>query len=393
MKRVNKVVQAVISQQVVPLRALALVLALGAGAALAAFVQNENGVSLRSLRTQEDFSVLEIPLPEESLDRDVSRAVNDILPPSILQQDLDQVLGAMLGFFQVKHVILYNTTYREVLEPFLQASSASSFPQIRQVDASSLRNPAPFLMFGEEGWKQKEEDGGVPFRWMADEASLVYVLPEGKNLVRPLILHAAAQSIFSDATLLVSVNGGDPAFVPLSDFSSEVRVELDGIREGRNEIAFQTKEGCKIPGKGDGRCLSVRLERVSVAGADDIPSGGLIGYGGFYPEEDEKRWMGDHGDIRIFTLDPRRSFVSFEAVSYAKDRTLSVLVNGKKVTSMLVPDGTETQKIGFSLEEQRGENRIELVADGCDRPSLVEANEDTRCLGVQITNLERQEFR
>ncbi len=142
----------------------------------------------------------------------------------------------------------------------------------------------------------------------------------------------------------------------------------------------------------------LRLER-RLPGADVYrvldsprPTGrvaGVVNFGeGFFPAEGPAsapfRWMGTTGDMSLWSFAPGRT-VRFRALlqSYARSRTVAVLVNGAPVTRLRV--GIRPRPAAFDLVLGDGVQTITFRADPAARaPAEVDGTPDPRELAIGV---------
>ena len=349
-----------------------------------------------------EFSVLEIPPSEVGLDKNVSNEVFNIIGPSILSQDVQALVPSILLHYRVKYVTFYDSTFVSLFEPFLKVGTdATQSPRIDKIDGVKLSqyNEQPFLSLG-DGWYKDEQGDEELYRWVERSAVISFFIPKGKLNEVSTILVFSAKHFPEDGQLDVLLNSQNLATTSFHNQYSDMYMELKGLKEGDNAITFSSPDKCSVAGHGDQRCISFAFKDIKLVSKKQIPEQGLVRYNGFYPEAGSNessasslRWMGTKADIEIFTLNPQRVFVGFDGVSYAKDRTLTVEQNGKKLQTIVLHAGSTYERIGFPLELQEGNTRLDLLSDGCDQPSLVESNQDKRCLGIQVKGFQYETLR
>ncbi len=349
-----------------------------------------------------EFNVLEIPPGEAGIDKSVSSEVFSVIAPSILSQDAQTLIPTILLHYRIKYVTFYDSTSTSLFEPFLiSETNASKSPRIDKVDGAKLSQykEQPFLSLGEGWYKNQQGDEGI-YRWIERSAVVRLFIPEGKLDETPTILAFSAKHFPEDGLLDVLLNEQKIETVPFYGDYFGTYVNLKGLKDGDNTITFSASDGFSVPRHGDPRCLSFAFKDIRLVSKEQVSEQGVVRYSGFYPEADSNQssvspalWMGTKADIQVFSLNSQRVFVSFEAVSYAKDRTLTVERNGEKLQTAVLHSGSEYQSIGFPFELQEGNNRLDLLSERCDQPSLVEGNRDDRCLGVQIGNFQYEVLR
>ncbi len=131
--------------------------------------------------------------------------------------------------------------------------------------------------------------------------------------------------------------------------------------------------------------FSVPPESQGLAGVDF----GVVG--GDWRELEEwegvpTRWLSQKGTIFFLRSASGRYRLRFDAYPYLRNRHLQVLVNGKEIGTVTVSD-LQTIELG-PVSLTGGLNRVDFVAvDGCDRPSEVSGETDSRCLGIAVQNV------
>jgi len=97
-----------------------------------------------------------------------------------------------------------------------------------------------------------------------------------------------------------------------------------------------------------------------------------------------RRWSDGTGTIRLFVGGPTTVAFTGELISFTQDNTVDIIVNGKRVESVIFGAGQERSLDGISLDLQAGENVIELVsANDAGR-----APGDPRDLAFSLLNVE-----
>ncbi|MBI2452922.1 MAG: hypothetical protein HYV55_01715 [Parcubacteria group bacterium] len=345
-----------------------------------------------------EFAVLEIPPSEAGFDKNVSSEVFSIIGPSILSQDVQSLIPTILLHYRIKYATFYDSTFVPLFEPFLTGeTNAAQSPRIDKIDGAKLsrHKEQPFLSLGDGWYKNEEGDDGV-YRWIERSAVIRFSVPEGKLDEASTILAFSAKHFPEQGSLDILLNDQTIETVSFSNKYSDMYVELKGLEEGDNNITFSSKDACGIAGRDDPRCISFAFKDIKLIPKKQIPEQGIIRYNGFYPEAGSEpgiRWMSTSADIQIFTLNPQRVFVSFDAVSYAKDRTFTVEQNKKKLQTITLHPGLTYEGVGFPFELQEGNNKLDLFSEGCDLPSLVEGNKDERCLSAQVKGFQYKALR
>lgn len=348
---------------------------------------------------KEGFLILEIPPSEGGLDASTSQEVFAIIGPTIFSQNVSKIIPTLIDHYRVKYAVFYDTTYKYLFKSFLrQEDDTDDSVQFTQIDPKKVsgNKKQTFLALG-EGWYayEQEEEGG--YRWIEQSAVVNAYIPVRKGEETPAsILRFSTKHFPSEGALDVFLNDEHISTLNASNAYSNMYVELKNIKEGENRIAFTAKDTCRIASSRDKRCISFAFKEIGLLEENQIPKEGITSYSGFFPEEEDQKtsisakWMGTKAGVQFFTLHPQRMFVSFEATSYAKGRTLNVEIDGKLFQTYTLPDGPEFTSMGFPLELQRGNTRIDFIIEGCDKPALLEGNKDQRCLSAQIKDFRYQ---
>ncbi len=346
-----------------------------------------------------EFTVLEIPPSEAGFDKNVSSEVSSIIGPSILSQDVQTLIPTILLHYRVKYATFYDSTFVSLFEPFLTGETdTTQFPRIDKIDGAKLSRykEQPFLALGSGWYKQEQGEDGI-YRWIERSAVIRFSIPEGKLDEASTILAFSAKHFPGQESLDILLNDQKIETVSFSNKYSDMYMELKGLKEGDNSITFSSKDTCSVAGRDDQRCISFAFKDIKLVSKKQIPGEGIVRYNGFYPEAGPEnsglKWMSTAADIQIFTLNPQRVFVSFDAVSYAKDRTFTVEQNKKKLQTITLHPGLAYEGVGFPFELQEGNNKLDLFSEECDQPSLVEGNKDERCLGVQVKGFQYKALR
>ena len=109
---------------------------------------------------------------------------------------------------------------------------------------------------------------------------------------------------------------------------------------------------------------------------------------GFYPLSpfEGTRWLTGEGNISIYS--PSSSIetkqLSVLLTSYYKNRTYDLLLNNESIDTGIVSYMQQLQ-YNWVLRLRPGKNTLTFRSD-CDVPNIVEAQEDTRCLGIGVSN-------
>ncbi len=347
-----------------------------------------------------EFTVLEIPPSDAGFDKNVSSEVFSIIGPSILSQDVQDLIPTILLHYRIKYATFYDNTFVSLFEPFLAGSTdTTQSPRVDKIDGAKLsqHKEQPFLALRDGWYKQEEGDDGV-YRWIERSAVIRFFIPKGKLDEALTILTFSAKHFPEEGTLDILLNDQKIELFSFSNKYSDMYVELKGLKEGNNSITFSSLDACSVAGNDDPRCLSFAFKNIKLVSKKQIPEQGIVSFSGFYPEagpsdNSNPRWMSTAADIQIFTLNSQRVFVSFDAVSYARDRTFAVEQNKKKLQTIALHAGSAFERVGFPLELQKGNNKLDLLSEECDQPSLVEGNKDERCLGVQVKGFQYEALR
>lgn len=352
---------------------------------------NENG----------EFTILEIPPSDKSLDEDISMEIYSALGPTIFSsQNKEAIIPSILLHYRVKYVLFYDNIYIPLLKPFLEGKvDFGRYPQSTKVDWLEVvkREELPFLTLG-KGWNNSEKEDGNIFYWIEQMATVNFYIPEGTVEKAPRILKFSAKHFPDESPLDIFFNDEYLGALYFSNYYSDMYIELQDLVEGENVIKLIAQDTCRAPSPTDKRCVSFAFRELSLVHESQVPAEGIIRYNSFFPEEKDSatdissRWMSTKADIQIFTLNPQKTFITFEGVSYAKDRNLLIKIDKEEFQTYQLPTDSEFKRMGFTLELRRGNNSIEFLSDGCDVPALVEgdANDDEGCLGVQIRNFQQQ---
>jgi len=115
--------------------------------------------------------------------------------------------------------------------------------------------------------------------------------------------------------------------------------------------------------------------------------GKLTYYKGWFPPENEERWMGSDGTILFYNkMGERTATLSFYTRSYMKERQIQSYFNNITVENFTVYP--ETSEIVEEVNLKTGLNALEFKSlDSCDRPNILENTEDSRCLSIAIQNI------
>ncbi len=98
------------------------------------------------------------------------------------------------------------------------------------------------------------------------------------------------------------------------------------------------------------------------------------------------RWIDRDASIRIYSANRRNAIISFEIISFYKQRTIEVYVR-KLLKRQIVSTSLEHQELNVALEP--GENTIQfIVKEGSNRPCDVSESADSRSLGIAFQNIQ-----
>jgi len=131
--------------------------------------------------------------------------------------------------------------------------------------------------------------------------------------------------------------------------------------------------------------LPIILIVVSIAAPKDLAE--INFEKGFYPllPFEDTRWLKDEGDISIYSSSKESELKQFSMLinSYYKNRTYELLLNNE-----LVDTGTfSKQQLEYSwvLRLKPGKSILTLRSK-CDIPTIIGGKNETRCLGIGISN-------
>ena len=100
------------------------------------------------------------------------------------------------------------------------------------------------------------------------------------------------------------------------------------------------------------------------------------------------RWMGNNANILVDPDNARVTWLNFTAMSFAKERPVSIVVNNETVGSYQIEP-----RIGYvsvPVRINKGMNSLVIVSpDGCERPvnNASYNNTDPRCLSIALQNI------
>jgi len=334
--------------------------------------------------------LLEIPPQSKYLAEGGSEKIYEALQPEegIIVQNSTNILPGLLQIFDVKYVLLQDRKYWELFKPFLDYSPGEekeelprTFPVKKEAFSSATE---PFLILG-EGWYGLEKDNYGHFsRWFGKEATIRYVIPPGTLAqAADFLSFSIPWSSFLDkgkkAEIEVIVNR---KLIYSSDYYNWVVSPLSGLQEGVNEIKLRSSQGCVVPERDD-RCLSFAVQKIELFKIEDIPLEGLLRLDRFIEIEEGQYWTEADAAIRIFTLSPTPSSITFriQAVD-GKARMISLIEKDKEIKRIIL-FGEESQKIEL-LTYQQGENIFRFAADGCEEKII---EEKKQCITAQIKDL------
>jgi hypothetical protein len=100
------------------------------------------------------------------------------------------------------------------------------------------------------------------------------------------------------------------------------------------------------------------------------------------------RWMSSNASILVFSDYARDTWLNFTAISFAKERPVSIIVNNETIGSYRI--SSNFGPISIPVRINKGINSFEISSsDGCERPvdNATYSNMDTRCLSIALQNL------
>jgi len=284
---------------------------------------------------------------------------------------------SLLQAYGVKHILVRNSSYIDYFSGYAENISLldNNYVIIEINETKASRDSNASVMTLGRGWFQTEQDAGVKFKWMQNESYLYYFTSHPGLRV----IEITARSV-SSSTPLAVISGNKTSEINLTDKYHTYYILAD-MQNGRNTI--QLTAPCSII---ENRCISLDFLSIQIIEPESVSDVGIVDYSGFYDlDTDNSSWMGTSANISIFTQTREIVILNFSAISYAKDRGLSVNLNNATLKQSEVPLFWKNFTIVAAVPE--GKNVIGMVSDGCDSPSVIEKSPDTRCLGIKIKNV------
>lgn len=253
----------------------------------------------------EDFAILEIPMlwqadvmyyqtlhgkrlvggyvsrtPENALTfLKITPLIRDLLDfyPShndIIDQNPAEIGLSLLNYYNIKYIVLHsgriNSEQLEFATDLIHRLIKVE-PQIYENGSMLVyevkKEPITPFMLLRGGWHDLETWGGIPTRWMDNEASLLVYSDENQTID----LNLQIISFYRPRTLETYVNEilwTQTKILPEEFIIVSMTITLI---EGPNIIRFHVPEGCERPcdiselNSGDRRCLSIAVQNVTVA--------------------------------------------------------------------------------------------------------------------------------
>jgi len=126
-----------------------------------------------------------------------------------------------------------------------------------------------------------------------------------------------------------------------------------------------------------------RTEPISSFMSLGLGWGGLEDWSGI-----PTRWIRINASIPMYSDNARVTWLNFTAMSFAKERPLSIVVNNETIGSYQIDPGYG--HVSVPIRINKGMNSLEIVSpEGCERPNDIPSynNTDTRCLSFALQDI------
>lgn len=156
----------------------------------------------------------------------------------------------------------------------------------------------------------------------------------------------------------------------------KVSFSIEAIRDNYDLIILSLDKECEICYSNAPQCLSGCFEIESHSG---VP----------------KRWINSNATFIIYSDRDRTANLSFEAVSFYRERSLEVRLGNKIITHANI-SSNEITNVTSHIDLVKGTNIVNFyVPEGCERPidKPELSNSDSRCLSVAIQNVDLDEWK
>jgi len=243
---------------------------------------------------------------------------------------------------------------------------------VRNISLINLDELKEKIYFG-SGWYEKEENG----RWMSS-SSIIY-------LVRQLNyskLSLEVESFRQPRKLFIEIDGRSYVFdIPVQRTQ---KISLILSPSNITKIKLETYPDCKVPGKGDNRCLSIFIRNFSLESLNNIE------YLNFFEEEKYNeikfRWFSTDSKVYVLSNETNIFLLKFNAWTPPNQRRiLKIYVNGMKINEYNIND--TMMSINLPVVLRKGINEIVFITDSCGYVS-----NDIRCLGVAISEIQKEDI-
>lgn len=192
----------------------------------------------------------------------------------IINQNLAEIAPSIADYYNIRYIILHKDRLTAEQFDFARGviqKSIKEEPIIYENDSMFIyevkKEPITSFIVLNGGWHNLEDWGGIPTRWMPDDASLL-VYSE-KDCTADLSFNAV--SFYRPRTLKICINDGPWAYIeiPHENFV-QVKTPIN-LNAGTNIIRFYVPEGCERPydipelNNKDGRWLSIAVRNVIIS--------------------------------------------------------------------------------------------------------------------------------
>ncbi|MFA6363350.1 hypothetical protein [Methanoregula sp.] len=100
------------------------------------------------------------------------------------------------------------------------------------------------------------------------------------------------------------------------------------------------------------------------------------------------RWISNNASILVYSDNARFTWLNFTAISFAKERPISIALNNVSIGSYLI--APSYSNLSIPIEINKGMNSLDIInQEGCERPvdNASYNSMDTRCLGIALQNI------
>jgi len=228
-------------------------------------------------------------------------------------------------------------------------------------------------IYFDSGWYEKEENG----RWMSS-SSIIYLVKQ-LNYSK---LSLEVESFRQPRKLFIEIDGRSYVFdIPVQRTQ---KISLILSPSNITKIKLETYPDCKVPGKGDNRCLSIFIRNFSLESLNNIE------YLNFFEEEKYNeikfRWFSTDSKVYVLSNETNIFLLKFNAWTPPNQRRiLKIYVNGMKINEYNIND--TMMSINLPVVLRKGINEIVFITDSCGYVS-----NDIRCLGVAISEIQKEDI-